>query len=135
MVNKVPNQREITVKKEVSDKKHKYSIHNLAALDEAAIRLQSDAGFKLYMYIAKNQDKYNFALSRADFMRWSGFKDKAYKSAFAELEKEGYLVLKEGKKDVYTFYEKSQIPEEKVTIEIPEEKVQEIKAAKKQLLQ
>ena len=51
---KVPNQREVTVAKEPTDKAHKYTANNLAALDEAARRLQSKGGFKLYMYLAKN---------------------------------------------------------------------------------
>ena len=52
--NRVPNQREVTVAKEPTDKAHKYTANNLAALDEAARRLQSKGGFKLYMYLAKN---------------------------------------------------------------------------------
>lgn len=52
--NKVPNQREITVAKAPTDKAHLYTANNLAALDEAARRLQSKGGFKLYMYLAKN---------------------------------------------------------------------------------
>lgn len=52
--NKVPNQREITVAKAPTDKTHLYTANNLDALDEAARRLQSKGGFKLYMYLAKN---------------------------------------------------------------------------------
>ena len=37
--NRVPNQREVTVAKEPTDKAHKYTANNLAALDEAARRL------------------------------------------------------------------------------------------------
>ena len=93
---KVPNQREITVAKEPTDKKHLYTANNLAALDEAAKRLQSKGGFKLYMYLAKNQDKYSFNLSSTDFMLWSGLGYTAYATAFSELADEGYLILKEG---------------------------------------
>lgn len=50
----VPNQRTITVSKEKTDKQHRYTANNLEALDEAARRLQSKGGFKLYMYLAKN---------------------------------------------------------------------------------
>ena len=126
---KVPNQREITVAKEPTDKKHLYTANNLAALDEAAKRLQSKGGFKLYMYLAKNQDKYNFELSSSDFMQWSGLGYSAYTTAFKELEDKKYLILKEGTDTVYTFYDKAQIPEEKVKIEVPEEKVKEVQAA------
>ena len=129
---KVPNQREITVAKEPTDKKHLYTANNLAALDEAARRLQSKGGFKLYMYLAKNQDKYNFNLSSTDFMIWIGLGYTAYTTAFAELEEEGYLMLKEGTETIYTFFDKSQLPkeEEAITIEIPKAKVEEIKEVK-----
>lgn len=103
----VPNQRTITVKKEPTDKEHLYTTNNLEAVDEAARYLQSKAGFKLYYYIAKNQNNYQFALSSKDFCSWSGVSLTAYNTAFEELEKQGYLILKEGTKTVYTFYDKS----------------------------
>ena len=126
--NKVPNQREITVAKAPTDKAHLYTANNLAALDEAARRLQSKGGFKLYMYLAKNQDKYNFNLSSNDFMLWSGLGYTAYTTAFTELEEEGYLILKEGTETLYTFFDKSQLPKEEkaITIEVPKAKVEEI---------
>ena len=125
----VPNQRTVSVHKEECSKKNKYTANNLAALDEAAHMLQSKGGFKLYMYMAKNQDKYNFELSSSDFMQWSGLGYSAYTTAFKELEDKKYLILKEGTDTVYTFYDKAQIPEEKVKIEVPEEKVKEVQAA------
>ena len=129
---RVPHQREITVRKELTDKSHKYTANNLAALDEAANRLQSKGGFKLYMYLAKNQDKYNFNLSSNDFMLWSGLGYTAYTTAFAELEEEGYLILKDGTETIYTFFDKSQLPkqEKEITIEVPKEKVAEITEVK-----
>lgn len=132
MSTRVPNQRVITVKKEVVNKENKdkkYTVNTLYALDEAAKRLQTKGGFKLYMYLAKNQDKYRFNLSSSDFMLWSGLGYKAYLSAFAELVDEGYLITKEGLKDVYTFYEKSQAErkeEGEKVIEVPPEKVKEV---------
>ena len=125
----VPNQRTVSVHKEKCSKKNKDTVNNLATLDEAARMLQSKGGFKLYMYMAKNQDKYNFELSSSDFMQWSGLGYSAYTTAFKELEDKKYLILKEGTDTVYTFYDKAQIPEEKVKIEMPEEKVKEVQAA------
>lgn len=110
-VKTVPNQRTISVSKQPTDKQHKYTANNLDALDEAASRLQSKGGFKLYMYLAKNQDKYYFALSSAAFCLWSGLGLRAYTTAFEELEKEGYLVKKEDKEKSYIFYDKSTIEE------------------------
>lgn len=128
----VPNQRVLTIHKEPTDKDHKYSLNNLAALDEAAFNLQKKASFKLYMYLAKNQDKYNFALSSSHFMAWAGVAKTAYDSAFEELEEKGYLVPKEPESTVYTFYDKSQKllqQDNQVTIEVPKAKVEEVTAA------
>ena len=128
----VPNQRVLTIHKEPTDKDHKYSLNNLAALDEAAFNLQKKASFKLYMYLAKNEDKYNFALSSSHFMAWAGVAKTAYDSAFEELEEKGYLVPKEPGSTVYTFYDKSQKllqQDNQVTIEVPKAKVEEVTAA------
>lgn len=130
---KVPNQRVITVHKQKCDKNHTYTANNLEALDEAAGRLTQKASFKLYIYLAKNQDEYRFNLSSSDFMRWANVGNTAYNTAFRELVEEGYLIQKEGTKDIYTFYDKSQIKDEVLTIEIPKEKVKQIKEAKKKI--
>lgn len=129
---KVPNQRVITVSKSPTDKRHKYTANNLEALDEAAGRLIEKASFKLYIYLAKNQDKYSFNLSSSHFMQWANVGSTAYNTAFNELVEEGYLIKKEGTKDVYTFYDKSQI-DEIITIENPKDKVIEHQKALKEL--
>ena len=82
------------------------------------------------MYLAKNQNKYCFALSSADFCQWSGLGITAYNSAFKELCDKGYLVYKKTpqKEKRYIFYERPQIQEqekEKIIIEIPKEKIEE----------
>lgn len=129
----VPNQRNITIKKEKADKNNLYSINNLDALNQAAFVLQSKGGFKLYIYLAKNQDKYNFDLSSHAFLEWSGLGYTAYTTAFKELVDEGYLVLKPGTETVYTFYEKSlKAANGTITIEYPQaaaERDSSIKAA------
>lgn len=104
----VPNQRILTIQKQPTDKQHLYTTNNLSALSEAVRRLQSKGGFKLYMYLAKNQPGYKLALSSSDFMIWSGLGMSAYRSAFAELEQEGYLIKEPGAEAHYTFYDKSQ---------------------------
>lgn len=87
----VPNQRIVKVQKQPTDKQHLYTTNNLSAIDQASKRLQSFAGFKLYVYLAKNQNNYEFAFSSKDFMEWSGVSKSAYDTAFTELVKEGYL--------------------------------------------
>lgn len=122
----VPNQRVLTINKEPCNKENKYSVNNLSALDEAARRLNTKAGFKLYIYLAKNQDKFSFALSSQDFCYWSGCGRTAYRSAFEELEKEGYLIKSLDQENRYTFYDKSRIEEENIIIDIPNDKVEEV---------
>lgn len=120
----VPNQRIITVSKEPTDKQHLYTVNNLAAVDEAARYLQSKAGFKLYYYIAKNQNNRQFALSSKDFCYWGGVGIRAYNTAFAELVENGYLVPKEDSETIFMFYDKSRLdlPKkygDKIDIEFP----------------
>ena len=129
---KVPNQRIITIHKELADMNHKYTVNNLEALDEAAGRLIEKASFKLYIYLAKNQDKYNFNLSSSHFMQWASVGIAAYRTAFKELVEEGYLIKKDNCEDTYIFYDKSQI-NDVVRIENPEERVEEFKEALKQV--
>ena len=70
-IKTVPNQKIIEVKKLKCDKNDKskiYTVNRIEGINQAALKLQSKAGFKLYIYIAKNQDNYKFALSSADFV-------------------------------------------------------------------
>ena len=106
-IQTVPKQRVITVNKEPTDKQNIYTMNNISAIDEAAFYLQSKAGFKLYMYLAKNQNNRQFALSSAAFTAWSGTGLTAYNTAFKELVSKGYLVQKEGTETIYTFFDKS----------------------------
>jgi hypothetical protein len=111
-IKTVPHQRVISIHKEICDTNNRYTTNNLCALDQAAFRLQSKGGFKLYMYLAKNQNKYNFALSSSDFCAWSGLGLAAYRSAFAELEANGFLIPKESGSNIYIFYDKPQIEDQ-----------------------
>ena len=93
----VPNQRRIFVKKMLCNKNNKYTVNNLEALDKAAKLLQTKAGFKLYMYLAKNQNDYKFYLSSSDFMNWAGIAYTAYTSAFNQLVQKKFLLQTENK--------------------------------------
>ena len=137
-IETVPNQRDLTIHKEPTDKQHKYTCNSLEALGEAAKRLQSKGGFKLYMYLAKNQDKYNFALSSSDFCNWSGLGIAAYRTAFEELEKQGYLIINGSSTNNYIFYDKAQKEDEaaekdNINITIPTEKVEEVQQLQEQV--
>lgn len=113
-IETVPYQRIIEVNKQPADKQHLYTTNNLSAIDEASFNLQSVGGFKLYIYLAKNQNKYTFALSRRAFMQWSGLKDKAYTTGFNELVDKGYLIQDDKQKNKYKFYDKSQKEEQQI---------------------
>lgn len=110
----VPNQRKITVKKMFCDKNNKYTVNRLEALDKAANLLQSKAGFKLYMYLAKNQNDYKFYLSSSDFMSWAGVAYTAYTSAFNQLIQKGFLIQIQNKTNfIFCDYPNSYISIEK----------------------
>lgn len=122
----VPHQRTVKVKKTATDKKHKYTSNNLEALAEASRNLQTLGGFKLYMYFAKNQDDYNFALSSTDFKEWSGLGLRAYTTAFEELKSKGYLVALNDKETIYFFRDKLDIePPPKVTQDVETTPIEE----------
>ena len=107
MPKTVPNQKIIKVSKQPCDKQHYYSAINLVAMEEAAINLDAGA-FKLWMYFAKNQNNYEFALSSKDAEANFGIKIKQYNNAVAELMNKGYLVNTKGNN--YIFNEKPVMP-------------------------
>lgn len=110
-MNSVSNQRVLKVNKSKTDKRHIYTMNNIAALDTAAGLLQTKGGFKLYMYLAKHQDKHSLALSSKDFMEWSGLGYTAYTSAFEELVDKKFLVRR-GSDKIGTYYDFYDTPKE-----------------------
>lgn len=91
----VPNQKVITVKKEKTDKNNYYATINLCALESASRDLQAGA-FKLWVYFAKNQQNFTFALSSKAVEDNFGIKIKQYNNAIEELIKKNYLVCDKG---------------------------------------
>ena len=117
-INTVPNQRVITTNKSLCDEMHRYTINNLEALDKAAALLKEKASFKLYMYMAKHQHNYKFALSSKHFMEWSGCGIKSYTTAFNELVDKGFLVLQKGTQNLYNFYDTPHIQKDQKIVRI-----------------
>ena len=118
--NSNPNQRSITVHKELTNNKcedNYYAKINLNALHKAMSSLSAKA-FELWIYLSKNQDNHFFWLSKVDFLSWSTFKKSAYYEAFDELKDLGYLV-KRNKSNQFDFYEMPK--EEKIGITIHKE--------------
>lgn len=129
-ITTVPNQRIIEIHKDKGTKTNLYTTNVLNNLNEAMQKLESKASFKLYMYLAQNQDGYQMALSSQDFFDSSNCGNTAYTTAFAELVEKGYLVQNLFQKNKYDFYDKSQTQEEQESIqedfEIPPTEVIEI---------
>ena len=119
--NSNPNQRSITIHKELTNNEKKenyYAKINLNALQKA-MRSLSPKAFELWIYLSKNTDNHFMWLSKVDFLSWSNIKSTSYYEAFNELKKEKYLVLKDGSNNMYDFYE---IPkEEEIGITIHKE--------------
>ena len=73
-------------------------------MEKAANNLQSSAAaFKLWIYFAKNQNKYVFALSSSEVEESFGMKIKQYNNAVNTLIDKGYLINTSGNN--YTFNE------------------------------
>jgi ferredoxin len=60
-------------------------------MEQAAQKLDAGA-FKLWVYFAKNQNGYEFALSSSEVEKTFGMKIKQYNNAVKELIEKGYLV-------------------------------------------
>ena len=88
-----PEQKIVKVNKQPTDntkRENYYAKINLVAMSNAAIDLDAGA-FKLWIYFAKNQDNYEFALSSKDAAENFGLKKKQYDNAVAQLIDKGYL--------------------------------------------
>ena len=103
----VPNQKIVTVEKEPCGKGNLYAAINLNALEAAAQDLDAGA-FKLWIYFAKNQNGYEFALSSKDAHDAFGLGKSQYDTAVKKLISSGYLTNTQGNQ--YTF---SEIPASK----------------------
>lgn len=105
IITTVPHQKVITVVKTKTDEKNKYAKINIEAMEQAAINLEAGA-FKLWVYFAKNQPGYSFALSRQAIENNFGMKKKQYTNAINELINKEYLVVSKG-----NHYNFNEIPE------------------------
>lgn len=100
-----PNQKTITIHKEICDRDHPYAAINLEAMEMAARDMHGrDAGgFMLWCYLAKSLKGTKLALSNEAVLECFGIKKDAYDNAVALLIKKGYLVETSG--NHYDFYE------------------------------
>lgn len=98
------NQKIVVIVKEAADKDNPYSIINLTAFDNALQQLKGNT-FKMWCYLAKNQNEYSFALSRVAACRELSMGRNSYLSSVNELIEKGFLVQKEKDSSKYLFYE------------------------------
>ena len=103
------NQKTITTKAAKHDKDNLYALLNIEAMQEAMVLLKPNT-FKLWCYLAKNQNNYTFALSCVDACNFCSFTKKTYLSCVQELIEVGYLINTAG--NHYDFYEKLQRTED-----------------------
>lgn len=115
----VPNQKTITTKSAKHDKDNLYACLNIRAMEIAMSILKPNA-FKLWCYMAKNQNNYTFALSGADACSFCSFGKNTYLTSVKELIDAGYLVNTCG--NSYDFFEMLPVEEEiEVTVKKAED--------------
>lgn len=89
--------------REKRDAQHIYSTMNIEAMQEAMMELKGET-FKLWCYLNKNQEGYQFELSQKECEKW-GIKKDAYYAAVKKLVELGYLVPIEEGSNIYVFFE------------------------------
>lgn len=114
-MNTSPNQKTITTKS--AEHAHTdtgiYGLFNVLAMQEAMALLKPNT-YKLWCYMAKNQNNYTFALSCVDACRFCKMSKPTYLDCVKELIEVGYLVNTSG--NHYDFFEK--LPEDQNEISI-----------------
>ena len=75
----------------------------------------SPYGLQLYLYLASNNDNYEFALSPADAEVCAGIKNTSFRKYMKRLEEEGYIVWRKG--NIFDFYTSPREPGERTNHE------------------
>lgn len=103
MPNTVPNQKTIVIHKEHPQRDF------LQIANERWMEINKKYGpyaLQLYLYFAKNADRYSFALSQVDAENAAGIRKTSFHKYVQLLIDEGYLVHRGGNR--YDFYETPQ---------------------------
>ena len=109
MMKTSPNQREVLITRDMPTKaNHKPYLAIYSENIEEAARNLTPVAFKLYLYLASNQDGYNGAFSTAHFSEKFGCDVKSAKTAFTTLVNNGYLTQSPNQKNLFIFNEKPQ---------------------------
>lgn len=98
------NQRFVIVERQMPrDRNHIYAMMNIKALQKAMNDLKNSA-LKLWLYLNKNQQGFQFELSRQAALGF-GIKKDSYYSAIDELLEKKYLKIAKENSNVLLFYE------------------------------
>jgi hypothetical protein len=110
-MNTFSNQDIVEVQKEPCDKNNLYAAINLEAM-RLAVKDLTPIQFQVWLYFAKNQAGYTFAVSPAAALNEFGIKKDTFQKAKQVLKQKGYLIENPSKgKNHWIFKE---IPEEEV---------------------
>lgn len=109
----VPNQNIVEVRKEPTDKQNLYACINLGAM-QLAMKDLTPAQFQVWLYFAKNQAGYQFAVSPAAALNEFGIKKDTFQKAVLVLKEKRYLTPNSAKGKNYWIFR--EIPEEEEMI-------------------
>lgn len=106
MATTVANQDLAEVHKEPCDKNNIYAMINIEAM-QLAMKDLTPVQFQVWLYFAKNQAGYVFAVSPAAALNEFGIKKDSFQTAKRVLKEKGYLVANPAKgSNYFIFYEK-----------------------------
>ena len=101
-----PNQNIVKIVKEKCDKDNLYAMINIEAM-QLAMKDLTPTQFQVWLYYAKNQSGYTFAVSPASALNEFGIKKDTFQKANQVLKQKGYLVQDTDKgNNHYIFYER-----------------------------
>lgn len=86
-----PNQDIVEIQKEPCDRNHIYALVNHRAMC-LAMKDLTPAQFEVWLYFAKNQAGYQFAVSPAAALDECGIKKDTFQTAKRVLKEKGYLI-------------------------------------------
>lgn len=107
----VANQEVVIVNKEPTDKNNIYACININAI-ALAMKDLTPAQFQVWLYFAKNQAGYTFAVSPAAALNEFGIKKDTFQKAKQVLKEKGYLINDTSKGKNYWIFR--EVPEEEV---------------------
>lgn len=107
----VPNQNIVEVHKEPCNKNNLYATININAMS-LAMKDLTPVQFQVWMYFAKNQAGYVFAVSPAAALAEFGIKKDSFQKAVVVLKEKKYLVPNPAKGSNYFLFH--EVPEEEI---------------------